>query len=294
MKHLRQFLFTCAALVCVIFCTVSVGSSNDTEVLRNLTYRTVGSTELTLDIFRPLGTTQATPVILAVHGGSWIMDDRWLMRPMVEYLSSHGYAVVLMSYRLAPQFTYPAQLEDTRAAARWVQAHAEEYHFDMQRFYLLGYSAGGQLAALVGTQPQADIPRAAGVVLLSAPQDFTAPMPSLKAKVIAQVYLDARQDDNPKLYAEASPITYVTKTAPPFFFIHGTKDSMVPYDQTERMARALRAQQVPVTIYPLEGIGHEPPPVRTKQGQAAMDAMLEFLQHPGKTAAAPEPAATAP
>lgn len=294
MKRLRQPLFICIALICTLFCTVTVGSSNDTEVLRNVTYRKVGSKELTLDIFRPLGATQATPVILAVHGGSWLVDDRSQMRPMVQYLSSHGYTVVLNSYRLAPEFTYPAQVEDTRAAARWVRDHADEYGFDMKHFYLLGYSAGGQLAALTGLQPATDIPRPVGMILLSSPQDFTAPIPSLKVRVIAQVYLGAKQEENPKLYAEASPITYVTDTAPPFFIVHGTKDNLIPFDQSERMANALRAHHVPVTVHAVEGMGHEPPSLYSKEGQSTMEAMLEFLKHPDKTAAAPAPAAATP
>ncbi|HOS44652.1 MAG TPA: alpha/beta hydrolase, partial [Armatimonadota bacterium] len=179
---------------------------------------------------------------------------------------------------LAPRHIYPAQLEDARAAARWVTEHAKEYRWDLGRFVLLGHSAGGQLAGLLATDRPADLPKPRCMVDLFGPMDFTGVPPSLKAKWAVKLYLGAAQEEEPELYAAASPITHVTPDDPPFLILHGTRDDVVPITQSERMRAALTAAAVPVDYHAVPGAGHILPTPSTAAGRAMLEHIAAYLR----------------
>lgn len=106
-----------------------------------------GSDEIfhTLDVYCPKGTDKPLPTIISVHGGGWIYGDRQRYSHYCMRLALRGFTVVNFSYRLAPECKYPAQLEDTCRAVKWVQENAEAYHIDLNNIFMLGDSAGGQL-----------------------------------------------------------------------------------------------------------------------------------------------------
>ena len=258
----------------------------DIEITRNITYSTVARQPLRLDLYRPRGIAPA-PVVLAVHGGSWVMQDRQQLRPLAEYLAHQGYAVLMMEYRLAPDHTYPAQLEDVRAAARWAKAHADEYALDMNNITALGVSAGAQLAALLALLPAEGVPPMQRIVACCGPMDFTGRAPNLRAEMAVKLYLGASKEERPDLYRAASPISHVMNASPPFLLIHGTDDPLVPYSQSVQMASALEKKGVTAVLHPVQHGGHTVPDITSPVGQEMMRALLVFLadasQQPRKT-----------
>jgi len=249
------------------------------EILRGVVYRTIDGTDLALDLYQPAGPTAPMPMILALHGGAWVSGERTDLRPLYELLAQEGYAVAAIDYRLAPRWIFPAPLEDARAAVDWLRAHADQYRVDPQRFFVFGISAGGQLAGLLGAQPETS-GQFAGVILLAAPTDLTVKAPNRSAQRTVQQYLGAEQAAAPALYAAASPITHVSPDDPPFLIMHGQADRYVPPAQSISMADALRAHGVPVTLLLLPKIGHEMPAYSSAAGHTALAAMRNFLLNP--------------
>jgi acetyl esterase/lipase len=247
-------------------------------ITRNIVFQTIGDDALMLDMYQPVGMKGPVPVVLAFHGGSWMANSRNEVGPLAEYLTAQGYAVVTPDYRLAPRSTFPAQVEDARAAARWVAAHAQENGWDMQHFVLLGLSAGGQLAGLLATDRPADVPKPCCMIDLFGPMDFTGASPSLKAEWAVKLYLGAAQSEKPELYKVASPITHVTPDDPPFLILHGMKDDTVPMTQSLRMKAALEAAKVPVEYHPVPQAGHILPTPATIAGRAMLGHVLAYLR----------------
>ena len=101
-----------------------------------------------LDVYRPKDTEGTLPVIVSVHGGGWVYGDKERYQYYCMSLVQHGFAVVNFTYRLAPEYKYPAPLEDTNSVFAWVLAHAEEYGFDRDNIFAVGDSAGAQLLGL--------------------------------------------------------------------------------------------------------------------------------------------------
>ncbi|MHB0935435.1 MAG: alpha/beta hydrolase fold domain-containing protein [Armatimonadota bacterium] len=246
-------------------------------IQRNLVYRTVEGQSLTLDVSRPEEAAGALPVIIALHG--WTTADRDRLRPVAEGLAAAGYAVATVHCRPAPRWIFPAQLEDARAAAAWIRENAETLRVDARNCFLLGYSAGGQLAGLLGTREETS-GEFAGVMLLAAPTDLTAPPPNLQAKIAMRMYLGAEREEKPELYAAASPITHVSAADPPFLVIAGEKDDYLPPAQATRMTAALKAKAVPAHLLLLPEAGHEPPSLTSPEGVAMLRAMQAFLAGP--------------
>lgn len=98
-----------------------------------------------LDVYCPKGTTSALPTIINVHGGGWFYGDKQLYSHYCMRLAQRGFTVVNFSYRLAPEYKYPAPLEDTCSVLAWVKEHAAQYYIDLNNLFMLGDSAGGQL-----------------------------------------------------------------------------------------------------------------------------------------------------
>ena len=146
------------ALLSVLTCAVAFGQPGPrnapklpegTKSLRNVAYVTNGHERHKLDLFIPAGTTNALPLIIWVHGGAWMGGSKEQC-PALPYLQK-GYAVASINYRLSQHAIFPAQIEDCKAAVRWLRAHAKENNLDPDRFAVWGASAGGHLVALLGT-----------------------------------------------------------------------------------------------------------------------------------------------
>jgi acetyl esterase/lipase len=245
-------------------------------VLRDIPYVPNGHERQKLDLYLPEARPadgKPLPVIVWVHGGAWLGGSKDGC-PALPYVR-RGYAVASVGYRLSQHARFPAQIEDCRAAVRWLRAHAKEHGLDPDHFGAWGASAGGHLVALLGTA--ADVKEwdvgdhreeSSGVQCVVdwfGPSDFL----TIGRQSLPESRLDHDAPDSPEAKliggpvqqnrdkaAKASPVTYVTKGDAPFLIVHGTKDDTVPFGQSEELEKALKDAGVDVTLVPVEGAGH--------------------------------------
>jgi alpha-L-fucosidase 2 len=200
------------------------------------------------------------PAVILVHGGSWRTGDKaTFVKPLFAPLTEAGFAWFSINYRLAPQHTYPAAVDDVVSAVRWVQQHAREYKVDTRRIALVGESAGGHLVALVGARDGRRLNLRA-VVPFYAPCDLAAlarsrPDPANDG-LRAFFGFDKLDDAVLARLREGSPITYARKDAPPFLMIHGTGDQRVPFHESEAMCERIRAAGGSCELFAVEGAPH--------------------------------------
>ena len=241
----------------------------------NIPYVAGGNARQHLDLFLPTESDRRKPLplIVWVHGGAWKAGDK--SSCPAKWLVLRGYAVASLGYRLSQDAIFPAQLEDCKAAIRWLRTHASEYGIDPKRIGVWGGSAGGHLAALLGTTGNShefDVgenldqsSRVQCVVDWFGPTDFLhygdpvwhgrdapdSPISELLGGTVSGNVEKARR---------ASPIYYVGKSAAPFLIMQGDKDNLVPEQQSELLDAALKKAGVESTLKILTGAGHGGPP----------------------------------
>jgi acetyl esterase/lipase len=238
------------------------------RVENDLVYGKVGDTELKLDLAMPKDGDGPFPAVLWIHGGAWQGGKRSELTKVAELSAARGYVAVTIDYRLAPDARFPAQIEDCKAAVRWLRAESKKYKIDPDRIGVVGFSAGAHLACLLGATTKDDGFEGTGgnpdqastvraVVSFFGPTDLTTRTWSdeLERKLLVP-FVGASFADKPELYRKVSPITYVRKEAPPFLFFHGTEDKLVAVRQSEVMVEKLKAVSVPAELVKLEGEGH--------------------------------------
>jgi len=230
-----------------------------------------------MDVYTPKNLDRAAPVVMYIHGGGWIGGDK--SNPFVaDYgaeIVKHGMAFISVNYRLAPQFTYPAQNEDIDCAISYLNVNAKTLNIDMTRLAIMGDSAGGQLASMSAlTSPHKK--------QIKAVVDFYGP-----ADVWAQVtrkptpdkwainYLGTANDET--LARKASPMFANLAGAPPFLILHGMNDRTVYYAQSVNFEARLKAAGVDATLVGVKNAGH----YFTTQSQPSLNdieaQMIAFL-----------------
>ena len=240
-------------------------------VYRDVAYVTDGHERHKLDLYVP-DTGENLPLIIWIHGGAWRGGDKTHYVRM-EYLKT-GYAGASINYRLSQHAVFPAQIEDVKAAVRWLRANAETYRLDPNRFAAWGSSAGGHLVAMLGTTGDiAEFEVGENLKVSSRIQvvvDYFGPTDFLQMDAHSLpdgLVHDAPDSPESQLVggpiqehkdrvARANPITYVSKDDCPFLIIHGDRDKLVPYHQSVLLKDALEAAGVPVAFYKVEGGGH--------------------------------------
>jgi pectinesterase len=131
---------------------VGVGDTTGLIIENNIIYTHYGARKLHLDVAQPkLIASAKQPVVLIVHAGGWSSGNQSMDRTIAYELARHGFATVCPEYRMSSEAKYPAALQDVETALRWIRASAKRFHFDPDRIAILGTSAGGQLAALIGS-----------------------------------------------------------------------------------------------------------------------------------------------
>ena len=240
------------------------------ELRENIEYGRAGDFSLRMDACIPNGPGPFPAVIIA-HGGGWVRGDRKSgVEPLFKPLSDGGFAWFSISYRLAydiPGSTLsgiPISLflggavQDVRQAIAHVKTHARDYKIDPNRIALAGESAGAQLVSMAGLKPRAN-GAVAAVVALYSPSDLVA-----LAKTLPQIPNSVRRAVGGTIWADlllaslrnVSPINYVRKDMPPFLLIHGTADTLVPFDQSVQMCRKILEVGARGELYPVQGAGH--------------------------------------
>ena len=244
----------------------------------NLKYGDATNDANLLDIYLPEKVDPPVPVVVWVHGGGWANGDKSPSKQFLQLLP-RGIAVASINYRLSGQAPFPAQIHDCKGAIRYLRAHAKEYQIDPNRIGVWGVSAGGHLAALLGTS--GDVKEIEGNVggnrgvssRVQAVSDYAGPTdlgqvfaqgandPVFMNNVVLRGYYEnllggGPVETHPELIRMANPITYISADNPPFQIFHGDKDVMVPIGQGQLLAEALKAKGVSCEYTVLVGMGH--------------------------------------
>ncbi|TPW76936.1 alpha/beta hydrolase [Schumannella sp. 10F1B-5-1] len=202
------------------------------------------------------------PAIVMVHGGSWARGDKaeitW--RSLCQWLAKAGYVVANVDYRLAPQHTFPAAIDDVQQAVRWMRLDAQQKRFriDPKRIGAFGGSAGGNLVSLLGTKgsgPTDENARVSAVVELSGPIDLTGVAVTPDFVPVQLAYLGCASEEDCPAAKEASATSYIDATDPPFFVAHSIRER-IPLEQANRFVTKLRAKGVDTTFVKVKGALH--------------------------------------
>jgi acetyl esterase/lipase len=261
-----------ASLVCVAFVVVRAEAvrpelPRGVEAYTDIVYRRVGERVVKLDVYLPAAPAPdgGRPAVLAIHGGGWRGGSKKGYGREVARLAGHGYVVVSAEYLLSKPGmpSWPDNLDDVREAVRWVRRHAPEYGVDPNRIVAMGASAGGHLAALLGTYPEgrdgpADVSaRVQAVIDFYGPTDLRAMYASSPAAAEPiRLLLGGSPDDVPERCADASPASHVSPDDPPILLVQGAADTMIPTSQAEFLASELATAGVRHRLIVIPGARH--------------------------------------
>jgi len=242
---------------------------------RDLAYVANGHARQKLDLYIPEKSSEPLPLIIWIHGGGWAAGSKDQCQPLRNGYAERGYAVASIGYRLSGDAIFPAQIEDCKAAIRWLRAHAKQYNLNPDRFGVWGSSAGGHLAALVGASGGvkafdvgAHLDQSSRV---QAACDYYGPTDLLQMDdhALADAHLKHNLpaspeskliggpiQENKEKAARVNPIAYVTPDDPPFLIVHGDKDPLVPIHQSQLLFEALKKTGVSVRFHTIHGAGH--------------------------------------
>ena len=226
------------------------------------------------------GTGIKYPAILWIGGGGWVSQDFNSHLPELIEFAEAGYVVAAVEYRLAGECKFPAGLMDIKACIRYIRAHAEELNVDVNKIGVLGESAGGHYASLIGTTGNTrEFDKGDWLDQSSAVQAVCCWYPPCDLALMTEQLQDMYKEEiarriepippdvitillggdplkNPELVKRANPLTYLDKDAPPYCIMHGTADRTVPIAQAHMLYEALEKQGTPVTMYRIQNAGH--------------------------------------
>ena len=276
---MSKFAFTFLLMSCAAFA--------DTQT--DIEYARVGEHVLKLDLHRPQAASP--PLVVYIHGGAWRAGSKSDV-PIAKLLD-HGFAIASVDYRLSTEAQFPAQIHDVKAAIRFLRAKAELFHIDAKRIAIIGSSAGGHLAALVGvTNGDKELEGKVGghldqssdvqcivslfgasnlQTILSQSSEF-----GLKMRVPAlQLLLGGQPAEKPDLAKLASPVAHLDKNDPPLLLIHGDADPQMPPEQSQEFAKAYEKAGLKVKLITLPGSKHGG---REFYDEERTDIVAEFLK----------------
>lgn len=209
---------------------------------------------LKLDVYRPTGVTHA-PLVVFFYGGSWVRGERAWYRFVGTALAAHGVIVVIPDYRKYPQVKIDGFMQDAARAVAWAHDHAEALGGAPNDVFVMGHSAGGQIGALLVTDPSWLAPYGlqpndlAGFVGLAGCYDFM-PIPANEKDMLGMFGRDTASQ------ARAQPVRFVRGKEPPMLLLQGTADHEVEPSNAVSLAHALQAQHEDVTLDLYPGVGH--------------------------------------
>jgi acetyl esterase/lipase len=229
----------------------------DVEPTLNVEFGTGGGRPLKMHLLRPkVRTADPLPVVVFI-GGLHYGNVLSLAR-----LAQRGYGCATIDFRMGEPAVFPASLEDCKCAIRFLRAKAKEYHLNPDRIGIWGPSAGGHLAALIGTT--SDLREFEGQ---GGWPDFSSRVQAVVDWFGLSGYL--------KNVPAADPVNYVTSDDPPFLIMHGDKDPLVPLRYSERLTATLKKAGVEVTFHIVQGAGHGGPAFNTREHQELVDGFWD-------------------
>jgi len=279
MKNLKRFLTLIIAFVTSAFTFAQPPSASQVQALLpkgtiihgNIPYNNDTLKKHLLDIYIPAHAKGKMPFVVFIHGGGWIGNDKYAdmgyMPNTISAMLNNGMAVASIDYRFAMQAVFPAILQDCNKAVSFLYDNADKYSLDKNRIALMGFSAGGHLASLMGTSQNNQVsnlyfPDTYRHFQYKAVVDFYGP--------IDLVLLPGNEDEKspeglligaaplfrPDLAKAASPITYIDKNDPPFLIFHGEKDDMVSNKQSKLFSAWLKYYGVKNELTIVKGAPH--------------------------------------
>ena len=206
-----------------------------------------------LDIYLSQNAGANTPLVVWVHGGAWMLNDKYAdmsyMKNTVKGFIENGYALASIDYRYSTTAPFPAQIQDCNQAVEFLYQHASEYKLDKNRIALIGFSAGGHLASLMALSNNNDVTefnpggnkphfKIKCVLDFYGPSDFIMLASNPDTTVNnrrnpVSILLGGMAVDRPDIAKRASPVSYVDKGDPPFLIVQGEKDESVPNTQSK-------------------------------------------------------------
>ena len=240
----------------------------------------------TFDLYLPKDKVGPVPLVVWMHGGAWMLSDKnW---NNVKYLVKHGYALASVDYRLSGDARFPAQIQDCNTALNFLLTNGASYGIDPKRFVIGGASAGGHLALLLGLARNEKLfgadpsVRPSAILDFFGPTDLTGIIEAMSPGHGREVQEDATKKlfggpltEHLDLARRASPVTYVNPGNPPVLILHGDKDDLVPYAQSERLHAELDKAGVKNRLITVKGIGHDGPMFETPDVQ---EKVISFLR----------------
>ena len=256
--------------IIINFLLLNLCSAETGKKIKDIKFTKKNEHDLKLDLYLP-EKTEKSALVVWIHGGGWQKGSKKDCK--LNWLTEHGYSVASISYRLSQVAKFPAQLHDCKGAIRWLRANSSKYGFETNDIIVAGSSAGGHLAALVGTtsgnerlegevggnltQPSS----VSAIIDYYGPTDFilrSKTQPSRANEVGSVVYnlLGGGADKKADLAKLASAAHHVTKDDPPLLIFHGDKDNTVLIDQSEAIIKAYKSKGLSVRMNVLPGKKH--------------------------------------
>jgi acetyl esterase/lipase len=229
-----------------------------------------------LDIYLPQNPGKDLPLVVWIHGGAWMMNDKYAdmsyMKKTIKGFIDSGYALASIDYRFSTDSVFPAQIRDCNEAVEFLYTNASKYHLDKNRIAVIGFSAGGHLASLMalsnnnnvkefypkGRKPDFKIKCAldfygpSDLVMLATDPDTSVNNPRNPVSIL----LGAMAVDRPDLAKIASPVNYIDKNDPPFLIVQGEKDQSVPNTESKILSSWLTLAGVPNQLIIVPGAPH--------------------------------------
>ena len=242
------------------------------DLQKDIVYAKRGDRELKIDICVPDNDSKLRPALIFIHGGGWRQGSRQgYHKRMSEISDLMGYVTATVEYRLTDVASWPAQLDDVRDAYRWLVEHANDYSIDSERMAAMGHSAGGHLSLMLGLLPeeQKESARLRAIANFFGPADLTKVDQFQRVREVLEALVGGDLSENAEKLTHASPVTYVNRTDTPILTFHGTEDPIVPFAQAKILHKALEDNQIPNTLWPMQGVGHTVADRETIHGKLA-------------------------
>jgi acetyl esterase/lipase len=229
-----------------------------------------GDIDLKLNLARPSSGNGPFPALIFLFGGGFARGSREYWRPQTKEAAERGYVAITVDYRLTrkkengqTKYPFPAQIQDAKCAVRWLRANAGHYQIDPNRIGAVGFSAGGNLALMLGLTDPSDglegdcgdatfSSRVQAVVNLAGPTDMVLNYQSSRGYM--EALLQGTPEQRPERYKNASPVTYVDKDDPPVLSICGTRDVIL--SQVEMLDERMKAVGALHTLIVKEDVDH--------------------------------------
>jgi acetyl esterase/lipase len=265
-EQAQLILAAAAGQLTLLDINAPIAVPENVELLSGLQYSTQGDPRQILDLYLPKGNEKPLPLLVFIHGGGWTSGKTTDYKYYCVRYAQRGYVVASITYRFADKFPFPACIQDAKCAVRFLRANADKYHIDKNRVAAVGGSAGGHLAMMLGYSSgvkelegdggYADQSSAVQVVVdLYGPTDITLPA-ARDNSTIRRFFGGKTYGEVPGQYAQASPITHVTKNSPPTLIMQGTIDDTVPMAQSDLLYAKLKELGVPVQYEKFDGYPH--------------------------------------